>query len=108
MCGIAGWLLDPVTSRGSEELAAMARSMVHRGPDDEGMFVDAKRGIGLAHRRLSIIDLSTGGHQPMTNASGSVTLVFNGELYNYVTLRRELVSLGCAFRSRSDTEVVLN
>lgn len=86
----------------------MARSMAHRGPDDEGIFVDARRGVGLAHRRLSIIDLSAGGHQPMANAVGSIILVFNGELYNYMALRRELESLKCSFYSRSDTEVVLN
>ena len=108
MCGIAGWQLDPASSRDPHELEVMARTMAHRGPDDEGFFVDARRGVGLAHRRLSIIDLSAGGHQPMTTADGLVTLVFNGELYNYVALRDELESIGCFFRSRSDTEVVLN
>jgi len=108
MCGIAGWQTDPAASRSAAELAAMARSMAHRGPDDEGIYVDVSRGIGLAHRRLSIIDLSAGGHQPMVSVDNTVTLVFNGELYNFLALRRELEALGWVFRSRSDSEVVLN
>jgi len=108
MCAIAGWHRGSGSSPAPGELAAMARSMVHRGPDDDGIHVDAAHGIGLAHRRLSIIDLGAGGHQPMTSADGAVTLVFNGELYNFVALRRELASLGRVFRSRSDTEVALN
>src|SRR5438105_11839399 len=93
MCGIAGWQLDPASQRDPAQLVTMARSIAHRGPDDDGVYVDPKSGIGLAHRRLSIIDLSAGGHQPMASADGSVVLIFNGELYNYVTLRRELEAL---------------
>src|SRR5215813_12840080 len=103
MCGIVGWHLPAGLSRDPAELLVMARSIAHRGPDDEGTFVDAANGIGLAFRRLSIIDLSEGGHQPMTSTAGIVTVVFNGELYNYVDLRKELEALGCAFRSKSDT-----
>jgi asparagine synthase (glutamine-hydrolysing) len=108
MCGIAGWSFVPGADPGAAELAAMAQRIAHRGPDDDGMHVDAKRGIGLAHRRLAIIDLGAGGHQPMATADGAVTLVFNGELYNFAALRRELEALGRVFHSRSDTEVVLN
>jgi asparagine synthase (glutamine-hydrolysing) len=108
MCGIAGWYLAAGQERDVAQLAAMSGAIAHRGPDDQGIYADAAAAVALAHRRLSIIDLSAAGHQPMSNAAGSVTLVFNGELYNYVALRRELESLGCAFRSRSDTEVALN
>ena len=86
----------------------MARALAHRGPDDEGFFADEQSGIGLAHRRLSIIDLTPGGHQPMLDVDGKVVVVFNGELYNFVALRQELTGLGYAFRSRSDTEVVVS
>jgi asparagine synthase (glutamine-hydrolysing) len=108
MCGIAGWSLEPGSTRDPDELAAMARLVAHRGPDDDGTFVDAGRGVGLAHRRLAIIDLSSAGHQPMVSADGAVILALNGELYNFVALRRELEGRGHVFRSRSDTEVVLN
>ena len=90
------------------QLNAMAQAIIHRGPDDHGVYVNEAAGIALAHRRLSIIDLSAAGHQPMVSVDGSVVLVFNGELYNYLELRKELESLGLVFRSRSDTEVVLN
>ena len=107
MCGIAGWYAGDTRHDGMAEVAAMSRSIAHRGPDDDGIYVDEAAGIVLAHRRLSIIDLGAGGHQPMASADGAVVLAFNGELYNFVALRRELESLGHAFRSRSDTEVVL-
>lgn len=85
----------------------MAGCLAHRGPDDEGVWTDAARGVVLAHRRLSIIDLTPGGHQPMVSASGRYVLVFNGEIYNYRELRRELESQGVQLRSSSDTEVLL-
>jgi asparagine synthase (glutamine-hydrolysing) len=107
MCGIAGWVLGDGKQRDIAQLNAMSRAIAHRGPDDDGIFSDAASGIALAFRRLSIIDLSAAGHQPMTSADGAVVLVFNGELYNYLELKRELESLGCAFRSRSDSEVAL-
>lgn len=88
----------------------MARRIAHRGPDDEGYFETNTRGnnwyVGLAHRRLSIIDLDT-GHQPMGNADESLQIIFNGEIYNYKTLRSELAALGYSFRTASDTEVIL-
>ena len=110
MCGIGGfWEVQADVT--SEVLGATARTMVdtiiHRGPDDSGVWVDAASGIALGHRRLSIIDISAGGAQPMTSASGRYTIVYNGEIYNYSALREELEALGCKFRGRSDTEVAL-
>jgi asparagine synthase (glutamine-hydrolysing) len=88
-----------------EVLAAMTRSIAHRGPDDSGTFVRGP--VGLGQVRLSIIDLSAAGHQPMHSDDGSVTLVYNGEVYNFPALRRELEGRGARFTGRSDTEVVL-
>lgn len=104
MCGIAGFMGD--LSR--DLLAAMNDSLAHRGPDDSGSWYDAAARVGLTHRRLSIIDLSPRGHQPMLDSTGSVVIVFNGEIFNHRELRRGLESDGYAFRSDSDTEVILN
>jgi len=108
MCGIAGWL---TCGAGAASLAAHVRSMAeriaHRGPDDRGIHVDEAAGLGLAHTRLAIIDLSAAGHQPMRDATGRFTIVYNGEVYNYRALRAELQDAGVTFRGRSDTEVVL-
>jgi asparagine synthase (glutamine-hydrolysing) len=79
----------------------------HRGPDDEGLWISSDGRTGLAHRRLSILDLSPRGHQPMSTADGTLHIVFNGEIYNFEALRRELEARGHAFRSASDTEVIL-
>src|SRR5450759_275330 len=86
----------------------MSDAVAHRGPDDSGIHFDEGLGLGLAHRDRSIIDLSELGHQPMWDVSGTAAIVFNGEIYNYRELRRELVDAGHAFRSSSDTEVLLN
>lgn len=107
MCGIAG-VSDPLGTMGDSlgEIASnMASSLRHRGPDDAGVWVE--RPIALAHRRLSIIDLSELGHQPMESADGRYITVFNGEIYNFEALRHELIETGEQFRSRSDTEVLL-
>ncbi|MBI2373896.1 MAG: asparagine synthase (glutamine-hydrolyzing) [Deltaproteobacteria bacterium] len=87
-------------------LRAMTNALSSRGPDDEGYFVDREGGIGLGHRRLSIIDLST-GHQPLSTPDGRVQVVVNGELYNYVEVRRELEQRGHVFRTKSDSEVAV-
>ncbi|MFN0111797.1 MAG: asparagine synthase (glutamine-hydrolyzing) [Blastocatellia bacterium] len=107
MCGITGWLLKEGIARESSHLCAMADRITHRGPDDRGYFVEPSRGVALAHNRLSIIDLSAAGHQPMLSEDGQVAMVYNGELYNFRELRKELEALGHCFRSRSDSEVVL-
>ncbi len=110
MCGIAGFF-GSNSWRGTDELAATVRAMTdaiaHRGPDDSGVWLDAGRGLGLGHRRLSILDLSPEGHQPMLSADGRFVIVFNGEIYNFQALREELESKGGKFRGHSDTEVML-
>ena len=106
MCGITGIFnlnREPVSI---VALHAMSDAIAHRGPDGEGFFVEGC--IGLGHRRLAIIDLSPAGHQPMTTLDGRFVLSYNGEVYNYQELRLELESLGYHFRSRTDSEVVLN
>ncbi len=107
MCGIVGWYLAPGQDRDLSQLTAMSRAIGHRGPDDYGEYFDRAAGVALAHRRLSIIDLTAAGHQPMASEDGSVVLIFNGELYNYRELRSQLEAVGHRFRSRSDTEVAL-
>jgi asparagine synthase (glutamine-hydrolysing) len=100
ICGLAGHVNRDVVAR-------MTARLAHRGPDDHGLFVDEQAGIGLGHRRLSIIDLSAAGHQPMFNDDRSLALVFNGEIYNFRALREELIGRGHQFRSASDSEVIL-
>lgn len=105
MCGIAGFLNYRGSSDSSSLLRSMAATIAHRGPDDVGVWCEAAHGLGLAHRRLSILDLSPAGHQPMVSPSGRYTLVFNGEIYNHMALREELV--GQSWRGHSDTETLL-
>jgi asparagine synthase (glutamine-hydrolysing) len=104
MCGILGFS-GPLPPK---SLARANGLQAHRGPDDCGQYVNAEAGIALGHVRLSILDLSSFGHQPMVDESGQVVIVFNGEIYNFRELRRELEQTGCSFRSHSDTEVLLN
>jgi len=110
MCGIAGFL-DMRATTAANELAsrvkAMATTIAHRGPDDSGVWVDAEAGIALGHRRLSIVDLSALGHQPMHSADARYVISFNGEVYNFPDLRAELEALGHSFNGGSDTEVML-
>jgi len=110
MCGIAG-CFDLSAQLPDQRLraiaAAMAERLVHRGPDEGAIWTDASRGIALGHRRLSILDLSPAGSQPMHSDCGRYTIVFNGEIYNHGELRAELAAAGCAFRGHSDTEVLL-
>ncbi len=86
----------------------MNETMTHRGPDDDGIFVDAERGVALGFRRLAIVDLSSAGHQPMCNEDESVWLVFNGEIYNHLALRAELEARGHRYRSRTDSESIIH
>ncbi len=110
MCGIAG-LFDPgrvctdeVLRRHVEE---MASALVHRGPDDSGIWVDAEHGVALGYRRLSVVGLGPEGAQPMVSSDGRWVVVYNGELYNHRELRHRLVGEGVAFRGGSDTEVLV-
>src|SRR5690242_10655856 len=110
MCGVAGlWDRSGVGNHDALRSAAsrMANALRHRGPDDYGSWEDADAGVALSHRRLSVVDLSPLGHQPMMSASGRYVIVYNGEIYNFRSLRGELESHGHAFRGRSDTEVML-
>jgi asparagine synthase (glutamine-hydrolysing) len=111
MCGIAGaiWMDG---NRGSAEavriaVGAMSAALAHRGPDDKGLWQSEDGRICLAQRRLAIVDLSPRGHQPMAASDGATWITFNGEIYNFRTLRRQLIAAGYAFRSETDTEVVL-
>src|SRR5437667_2856777 len=109
MCGISGFLIAggaPPARELEARLWAMIAPVRHRGPDDEGVWTDGR--AGLAHARLSIIDLSPGGHQPMASTDERVWITYNGEIYNYEEIRRELVEQHYVFRSRSDTEVIVN
>lgn len=109
MCGLAGLVADSPRSadRLRSSVREMAGTMTHRGPDDEGEYVDRDAGLGLGFRRLAIQDLSSAGRQPMRSASGRYVIVYNGEAYNYPSLRRELSRRGASFSSECDTEVVL-
>jgi asparagine synthase (glutamine-hydrolysing) len=109
MCGIAGVLGPLRRARPALEaaVAAMTETLRHRGPDDGGVWVDAEAGVALGHRRLSIIDVSAGGHQPMATRDGRLVITFNGEIYNYRDLAERLRQSGVALRSRSDTEVLV-
>lgn len=106
MCGIAG-VLSPEKNVSPEVLKKMAASLAHRGPDGEAVWTNADGAVGFAHRRLSILDLSDDGRQPMHSADSRFTIVFNGEIYNYLEIREQLEKKGCRFRSRCDTEVLL-
>src|SRR5438477_5140351 len=104
MCGISGY----VTEKGRasrEQVREMTNQLRSRGPDEEGYYVEGP--VALGHRRLSIIDLES-GHQPITNESASIWVVFNGEIYNFQVLREELRSRGHVFATNSDTEVIVH
>jgi asparagine synthase (glutamine-hydrolysing) len=106
MCGIAGILHAPGRPVKELELRAMASALAHRGPDDEGMHLDGN--LGLANRRLAILDPSSAGHQPMSNEDGSVWVTYNGQLYDFADLRSWLEGRGHRFRSRTDTEIIVH
>ncbi len=106
MCGICGIVRtdegEPISRALLEE---MCGTIIHRGPDDQGVSIDPKAGLGT--RRLSIIDLET-GHQPLSNEDGSIWVAHNGEVYNFPLLREELISLGHSFATRTDTETIVH
>ncbi|WP_428328430.1 asparagine synthase (glutamine-hydrolyzing) [Mucilaginibacter sp.] len=109
MCRIAGiisnrLLVDEI----SEKVRTMCNALQHGGPDDEGIFTDESKGLVFGHRRLSIIDLSKNGHQPMADTQQKVWITFNGEIYNYLELKDQLVKAGAQFHSNTDTEVIIN
>jgi asparagine synthase (glutamine-hydrolysing) len=106
MCGIAGILREPGQRVDPADLRALAGALAHRGPDDEGFHADGN--LGLAHRRLSILDLTSAGHQPMCNEDGSVWVVYNGQLFDFAPVRDRLLARGHVFRSRTDTEVLVH
>lgn len=106
MCGIAGAIrFSCRPEEWDRGLTSMAQAIHHRGPDDQGIWFDAKAGIGMAHRRLSILDLSPEGHQPMVSQGGRYVIVFNGEIYNFAEIRKDLPDV--SWRGHSDTEVML-
>jgi asparagine synthase (glutamine-hydrolysing) len=108
MCGIAGFVGAASPGGDSEAIAErMAASLSHRGPDDQGIWHDAEAGTVLVHRRLSIIDLSPAGHQPMLSADGRFVISYNGEVYSYQPIAAELAASGHKFRGHSDTEIML-
>src|SRR5438067_11490903 len=110
MCGITGFLATRhslVSDAMRETVTRMTDCLTHRGPDDSGIWIEASAGVALGHRRLSILDLSAAGHQPMVSASGRFVLTFNGEIYNFPDLREQLEQLGHRFRGHSDTEGTL-
>jgi asparagine synthase (glutamine-hydrolysing) len=111
MCGIAGFLTVASSGR-ARELAdvssAMDRSLQYRGPDDRGIWIDEEAGVALVHRRLSILDLSPAGHQPMASADGRFVIIYNGEVYSYQPIAAELSARGHKFNGHSDTEVIVN
>jgi asparagine synthase (glutamine-hydrolysing) len=107
MCGIAG--IVKIRGEVVEPLALsrLTNLLAHRGPDGDGHWFSAERNVALGHRRLAIIDPGAGGYQPMSSADGRYVIIFNGEIYNFLELRRELETLGAIFRTQSDTEVIL-
>lgn len=112
MCGICGFCgreENPVfaNSEMTENIRSMMDSLIHRGPDDGDSWIDSRRQIAFGHRRLSIIDLSAKGRQPMISASGRFVITFNGEIYNYPELMKDLQAKGVVFKSNCDTEVLL-
>ena len=105
MCGIAGFTKFGSTPGNRQTLLEMGNAIAHRGPDANGEYLDSE--VGLCHRRLSIIDLSSAGNQPMFSNDEKLVIVFNGEIYNFQELRSELQAKGHIFNTKTDTEVIL-
>src|SRR5437588_9701956 len=107
MCGITGFFQTQAGSTResrSQAINNMLEAIAHRGPDDSGIALFEAQGLTFGFRRLSILDLSQQGHQPMYSLTGRFVIIFNGEIYNFLELRKELENLGHKFNSRSDTE----
>ena len=110
MCGITGLFSERLRGHGAQArqiTAEMTERLRHRGPDSDGVWIDDDAGLALGHRRLAIVDLSPEGHQPMLSPGGRYMIAYNGEIYNFRSLRAELQALGCTFRGHSDTEILL-
>jgi asparagine synthase (glutamine-hydrolysing) len=107
MCRIAGIVSKSFSDNKENQLLLMRDAMHRGGPDDAGIYIDKQFPIALAHRRLSIIDLSSAGHQPMLSNDQQIIISFNGEIYNYIELRNELKNLGHVFKTETDTEVII-
>src|ERR1700749_2377275 len=108
MCRIAGIISNKLKPNEiSEKVKLMCHALQHGGPDDEGIFRDDDVNLVFGHRRLSIIDLSQNGHQPMADTENKVWITFNGEIYNYLDLKGQLLRLGARFHSNTDTEVII-
>ena len=105
MCRLAG-IFDNSSSL-KQDMLRMRESMLHGGPDDEGIYIDDQFPLALGHRRLSLIDLYSAGHQPMSDADGMLQLIFNGMIYNFPELKKQLQEYGHTFRTKTDTEVIL-
>jgi len=108
MCGITGFYLKENSFSKENLLVKMNDTITHRGPDDSGIYISPDKKVGLAQRRLSIIDLSPAGHQPMCNEDESIWIVFNGEIYNYIEIKKELLKKEHVFKSNTDTEVIIH
>src|ERR1039458_2897389 len=110
MCGIAGFIAGRAqgASRSIDDIAAsISETLRYRGPDDDGVWIDPEAGVSLIHCRLSIVDLSPAGHQPMILADGRYVIIYNGEVYSHEEIRPSLTARGVSFRGHSDTEVIL-
>lgn len=106
MCGITGIFNLNSQAVSQDLLTKMTRLLSHRGPDDEGIYISGN--LGLGHRRLSIIDLSERGHQPMSNENKTIWITYNGEIYNHKTLRQQLEVKGHQYKSQTDTETIIH
>ena len=107
MCRIAG-IVNPTSNTLTEDILLMRDAMHRGGPDDAGVFVDEKIGLALGHRRLALLDLSSAGHQPMFSKCSKISIVFNGEIYNFIQIKEELEKEGFIFVTKTDTEVIIN
>ena len=106
MCGIVGLYKHNIDKISSSELDYFTDSLSHRGPDGRGIFINPDRNVGLGHRRLAILDTSESGSQPMSCINGRYQIVFNGEIYNFIELKKKLINDGVIFNTKSDTEVL--